>query len=230
MVDLFDEGGDFAVAMSVSTPVDSIDTVQLDHVRAFVLEDRPAGEVTVIDAGFPDDGAELASLLESEYGGVDRLVVSHGDEGHFGGVPALMEAFDPELLVPGGSRGFYDALDYDADDHFGDGDRLPGGIRVVQIPGHTVANSSFLLEEESVLIACDSLEGSDRRGLPPGYLVPPAEQFNDYSHAAAERNLGKLFDHEISTVLVSHGSHVTDDPLAKLDDWLLNREWTLTYE
>jgi hypothetical protein len=29
---------------------------------------------------------------------------------------------------------------------------------------------------------------------------------------------------------VSHGSHVVEDPLEKLDDWLLNREWDLTYE
>jgi len=216
--------------MSINSPIESVDTVQLEHVRVFVLEDRPTGTVTVIDAGFPNDGEDLAATLESEYGGVDRLIVSHGDEGHFGGVPALMEAFDPELLVPGGSRGFYDALDYNADDHFGDGDVLPGGIRVVRIPGHTVANSSFLLEGESTLIACDSLEGSDRRGLPAGHLVPPAAQFNDYSHAAAERNLGKLFEHDIETVLVSHGSHVVEDPLEKLDDWLLNREWDLTYE
>ena len=121
-------------------------------------------------------------------------------------------------------------IDVEADGHFADGDVLPGGLRVVQVPGHTVANSAFLLEDRGILIAGDVLEGSDRRGLPPGYLVPPAEQFNDYSHAAAERNLGKLFDHEISTVLVSHGSHVTDDPLAKLDGWLLDREWALTYE
>ncbi|MFA1610660.1 MBL fold metallo-hydrolase [Halobellus rubicundus] len=215
--------------MSVESPADGVGVVQLDHVRVFVLEDRPAGDVTVIDAGFPDDGEDVVSTLESEYGGVDRLIVSHGDEGHFGGVPALMEAFDPELLVPGGCKGFYDALDYDADHHFSHDERLDGGVRVIQVPGHTAANSSFLLEDEGVLIAGDVLEGSDRRGLPAGYLVPPAAEFADAGHAAAERNLGRLFEYDIETVLVSHGSHVYDDPLGKLDDWLLNREWSLTY-
>ncbi|WP_081443454.1 hypothetical protein [Haloterrigena turkmenica] len=59
--------------------------------------------------------------------------------------------------------------------------------------------------------------------------MPPAEQFNDDSHAAAERNLVKLFDYEIDAVLVHHGTSVHEDPLEKLNDWLLDREWTLTY-
>jgi len=28
---------------------------------------------------------------------------------------------------------------------------------------------------------------------------------------------------------VSHGTHVEDDPLGKLDDWLIDRQWTLSY-
>ncbi|MFB6251062.1 MAG: MBL fold metallo-hydrolase [Halobellus sp.] len=169
-------------------------------------------------------------MLESEYGGLDRLIVSHDDEGRFVSVPALLEAFDPELLGPGGSPSFYVALDYNADAHFSDGDELLGGIRTVQVPDHTVANSSFLFEEESVLIACDSLEASGRRGLPLGYKLPPGEQFTDYSHATAERNPGKCFDYDVETVLVSHGSHSLAEPGEKLDDWLLNREWNLTYD
>ncbi len=67
--------------------------------------------------------------------------------------------------------------------------------------------------------ACSSPETSSevpRRGLPAGYLVPPAEQCNDHSHAEAERTLGKLFEYDISTILASHGSHVTEDPLGEV--------------
>lgn len=215
--------------MSVTEVVDDVYTVQFEHVRVFVLDGYPAGETTLVDTAFPADGDELVEVLETEFGGVDRVLISHGDEGHFGGTPAVVDAFDPELAVPGGAKGFYDALDLNADRHFSDGDRLDGGIRVVQVPGHTPANSGFLLEESNTFIAGDVLEGSDRRGLPAGYLVPPAEQFNDYSHAAAERNLAALFDHEIDAVLVSHGSHVHDDPLGKLDAWLIDRAWTLEH-
>lgn len=222
-------GTDPSNAMSVSEIADGIHAIEFDHIRVFVLEDRPDGTVTLVDAAFPDDGEELADVLESEFGGLDRLLITHGDEGHFGGVPALVDRFDPELAVPAGAKGFYEALDVDPDVEFVDGDPLAGGIRAIEVPGHTVATTAFLLEDDRTLIAGDTLEGSDRRGLPPGYLVPPAEQFNDDSHAAAERNLIKLFDYEIDAVLVHHGTSVHEDPLEKLNDWLLDREWTLTY-
>lgn len=215
--------------MSTTKVADGVHTIQLEHVRVFVLEDRPQGEVTIVDAGFPEDGEELVQTLEEEFGGVDRIIITHGDEGHFGGLPALSEVFDPVVAVPGGAKGFHDALDEEVDIHFSDGDSLEGDIRIIQVPGHTVANSALLLEEQETLIAGDVLEGADRRGLPAGYLVPPAAQFNDYSHATAERNLGKLFEHDIETVLVSHGSHVYENPLEKLDDWLLDRQWSLEY-
>ncbi|WP_042662067.1 MBL fold metallo-hydrolase [Haloferax sp. ATB1] len=215
--------------MTVTAVADGVYTIQFDHVRVFVLEDRPTGTTTLVDAAFPDDGDELVSVLGSEFGGVDRLIITHGDEGHFGGTPAVLDAFDPELLVPGGAKGFYDALDVEADRHLRHDEVLDGGIRIVQVPGHTVANSGLLLEDEGLFIAGDVLEGSDRRGLPPGFLVPPAAQFNDLSHEEAERNLIKLFDYDIERVLVSHGSHVAEDPLGKLDDWLIDRQWTLSY-
>lgn len=215
--------------MSVANVADGIHTVQFDHVRVFVLEDRPQGQTTLVDAAFPEDGAELVDVLDEEFGGVDRVVITHGDEGHFGGTPDVVDAFDPELLVPGGARGFHDVLDLRVDAHISDGDLLDGDLRVVQVPGHTIATTGLLLEADGLFIAGDILEGSDRRGLPAGYLVPPAEQFNDHSHAAVERNLVKLFEHDIETVLVSHGSHVYEAPLEKLNDWLIDREWDLQY-
>lgn len=216
--------------MTVRALTDGIYAIEFDHVRVFVLRDRPEGTITLVDAAFPDDGEKLASILEAEFGGLDRVLITHGDEGHFGGLPALVERFDPELAVPAGATHFYESLDVRPDVEFVDGDLLDGNVRAIEIPGHTVATTAFLLEDDRTLISGDALEGSDRRGLPPGYLVPPAEQFNDYSHAAAERNLVKLFDYEIETVLVHHGTSVDDDPLEKLNDWLLDREWTLTYD
>ncbi|NUC73224.1 hypothetical protein HTZ84_13035 [Haloterrigena sp. SYSU A558-1] len=59
--------------------------------------------------------------------------------------------------------------------------------------------------------------------------MPPAERFDDGGHAVSERNLVKLFDYEIDAVLVRHGTSVREESLEKLDDRLLDREWTLTY-
>nr|WP_226040286.1 MBL fold metallo-hydrolase [Natrinema sp. DC36] len=218
------------VRISVQEITDGIHAIEFDHIRVFALEDRPDDTVTLVDAAFPDDGEELAEIVESEFGGLNRVIITHGDEGHFGGVPALLDRFEPELSVPAGAEHFYEALDVDPDVEFGDEDRLDGNIRAIEIPGHTVATTALLLEDDETVIAGDALEGSDRRGLPPGYLVPPAEQFNDDSHAAAERNLVKLFDYDIDAILVHHGTSVHEDPLGKLTDWLLDREWTLAYD
>lgn len=216
--------------MSVTKLSSGIHAIEFDHIRVFVLEDRPDGTITLVDAAFPGDGEKLASILESEFGDLDRVLITHGDEGHFGGLPALLEHFDPKLAVPAGAKHFYESLDVRPDVEFVDGDLLEGNVRAIEIPGHTVATTAFLLEDDRTLISGDTLEGSDRRGLPPGYLVPPAEQFNDYSHAAAERNLVKLFEYDVETVLVHHGTSVHEEPLEKLNDWLLDREWTLTYD
>lgn len=215
--------------MTVRELSDGIHAIEFDHIRVFVLEDRPDGTVTLVDAAFPDDGETLAEIIETEFDGLDRVLITHGDEGHFGGVPALIDRFDPKLAVPAGAKHFSEAIGVVPDVEFVDEDRLDGSIRAIEIPGHTEATTALLLEDDETLIAGDVLEGSDRRGLPPGYLVPPAEQFNDYSHAAAERNLVKLFDYDIETVLVHHGTSVYEDPLGKLNDWLLDREWTLAY-
>lgn len=206
--------------MSVSEIVDGIRAIEFDHSRVFVLEDRPEGTVTLVDAAFPDDGEELADVLEAAFGALDRILVTHGDEGHFGGVPAPVERFEPELVVPAGTKGFYEALDVDSDVEFVDEDLLASKVRAIEIPGHTVATTAFLPEDDQTLIAGDTPEGADRRGLPPGYLVAPAEQFNDYSHVAAQRNLVKPFDYEIDAVLAHHGTSVREDPLEKLNDWL----------
>ncbi|WP_226377495.1 MBL fold metallo-hydrolase [Haloterrigena turkmenica] len=60
--------------------------------------------MTLVDAAFPDDGERLADVIEAEFGGLDRILVTHGDEGHFGGVPVLIERFAPKLAVPAGGR------------------------------------------------------------------------------------------------------------------------------
>lgn len=216
--------------MSVTQLSSGIHAIEFDHIRVFVLEDRPDGTITLVDAAFPEDGEKLASILESEFGGLDRVLITHGDEGHFGGLPTLLARFDPEVVVPAGAKHFYESLDVRPDVEFVDGELLEGNVRAIEIPGHTVATTAFFLEGDRTLISGDALEGSDRRGLPPGYLVPPAEQFNDYSHAAAERNLTRLFDYDIETVLVHHGTSVDEEPLEKLNDWLVDREWTLTYD
>jgi len=92
------------------------------------------------------------------------------------------------------------------------------------VPGHTEATSALLLEDRGILVSGDALDGSDRAGVPAGYLLPPPALFNE-DHAAAELNLYDLLQYDFETVLVFHGSNVFEDPKGKLDDFLVEREW-----
>lgn len=215
--------------MSASNVTEGIDQVQFDNVRVLVLEDVPEGMTTLVDTAFDENGEELVEILEERYGTIDRVIITHGDHGHHGGLGHVMEAFSPELLMPADESKLYDHLeeegyDFQPDVAYEDDDVLDGDIRVIQVPGHTEATSALLLEDRDILISGDTLDGADRGGLPAGYLLPPPALFND-DHRAAELNLYNLLAHEFDTLLVFHGSHVFEDPKRKLDDFLVEREW-----
>ncbi|ADB59724.1 beta-lactamase domain protein [Haloterrigena turkmenica DSM 5511] len=215
--------------MTLSNVTDGIDQVQFDHVRVLVLEDVPEGQTTLVDTAFDENGEELVETLEAEYGDIDRVILTHGDHGHHGGLEHVMDAFDPKLVMPADESKLYEhfeeaGLDIEPDVAYEDGDLLEGDIRVIQVPGHTEATSALLLEERGVLISGDALDGSDRGGMPPGYLLPPPALFN-IDHEAAELNLYDLLGYDFDTVLVFHGSHVFENPKQKLDDFLVEREW-----
>jgi glyoxylase-like metal-dependent hydrolase (beta-lactamase superfamily II) len=215
--------------MSLSEATEGIDQIQFENVRVLVLRDVPEGQTTLVDTAFRENGDELVRILEDEYGTVDRVIITHGDHGHHGGLKHVMDAFSPELLMPADETKLYTHLeeegyDIEPDVAYEDGDLLEGDIRVIQVPGHTEATSALLLEDRGILISGDTLDGSDRGGLPAGYLLPPPALFND-DHRAAELNLYNLLKHDFQTLLVFHGSHVFDDPKGKLDDFLVEREW-----
>lgn len=199
--------------------VDNVHEIQLEYVRVFVLEDTPPGSVTLVDTGFERTADELVETLQEEVGTVDRVILTHDGGDHYGGLDRVVDAFDPTLCASPAESTLLDAIDHEPDVAFEDGDVLDGGIEVIQVPGHSPAPSALLLRDSETLISGDALDGADRRGLPEGYLLPPPETFN-HDHAAAERNLADLLDYEFDTVLVFHGSHVTEDAKAKLERYV----------
>lgn len=215
--------------MSVSNITDGIDQIQFKHVRVLVLKDLPEGKTTLVDTAFDENGEKLVETLKKEYGTIDRVIITHGDHGHHGGLNYVMEAFSPELAMPADETKLYTHLeeegyDFDPDITYEDDDMLSGNIRVIQVPGHTEATSALFLEDRGILISGDTLDGADRGGLPAGYLLPPPALFND-DHEAAELNLYNLLKYDFHTLLVFHGSHVFDNPKQKLDNFLVEREW-----
>lgn len=215
--------------MSVSNVTEGIDQIQFENVRVLVLKDVPEGETTLVDTAFKENGEQLVETLQEEYGTIDRVILTHGDHGHHGGLGHVIDAFSPKLAMAANETKLHthleeEGIDYEPDVVFEDGDLLDGNVRVIQVPGHTEAPSALLLEDRGILISGDALDGSDRGGLPAGYLLPPPALFND-DHEAAELNLYNLLEYDFDTVLVFHGSHVFENPKQKLDDFLVEREW-----
>ncbi|RRJ29517.1 MBL fold metallo-hydrolase [Halocatena pleomorpha] len=216
--------------MGVSNVLKGIDQIQFEHVRVFVLKDVPnEGDTTLVDTAFNENGEELVEMLRSEYGTVDRVILTHGDHGHHGGLAHVVDAFSPTIAMPANETKLYDHLEeaelnIEPDVAYEDGDTLEGNIRIIQVPGHTEATSALLLEDRNILISGDVLDGADRGELPAGYLLPPPALFND-SHEDAELNLYNLLEYDFDTLLVFHGSHVFENPKEKLDNFLVEREW-----
>lgn len=198
---------------------DGVFDIELEYVRVFVLEDRPAGTTTLVDTGFDRTADLLVETLRDAVGDVDRVILTHAGGDHYGGLDAVMDAFDPQLLAAADETELLEAIDHEPDVTFAHGDVLEGDVEVVQVPGHSVCPSALLLRDLGALISGDVLDGADRRGLPEGYLLPPPETFN-HDHAAAERNLATLLDYDFDAVFVFHGSHVFSDAKGKLERYL----------
>lgn len=174
---------------------------------------------TLFDAGFADTTDELFAGIEESGLVPERVIVTHEDPDHTGGLSAVVDRYDIETWAP--------AADADAivsnwgvtvDHRFEDGDEI-GPWTVVHCAGHTPGASALVDESEALAVTGDVVFGSDVRGLPPGFLVTPPDHYSD-DIGAAERNLEKLLAYEIDIALVSHGTAVVKDADEKLERYV----------
>jgi len=164
---------------------------------------------TLVDAGFADTVDVVADALESLGITPERIVITHGDPDHVGGLAGLVERFDLETWVPEGVD-----VDVEVDHRFADGDRV-GPFTAVHVPGHTAAHHTLVDEAAGVAVLGDAVFGSDARGLPPGYFVLPTAYYSA-DVATADESLPRLLDYEFDVGLVYHGSSVTEGAREKI--------------
>lgn len=174
--------------------------------RVFLFDgERP----TLVDAGLPDTTDVVAERLDDLGVAPERLVVTHGDPDHAGGLPDLAARYDLETWVPEGTT-----LEGEPDHRYGHGDRV-AGFTAVHVPGHTPDHHALVQSDGGVAVLGDAVFGSDSRGLPEGYFVlPPAYYSADLN--AADENLERLLDYEFDVGLVFHGASVTEGAGEKL--------------
>lgn len=182
-------------------------------IRAYLLE--ADGEATLIDVGFEETTDRLFAELDERGVEPDRVVITHYDGDHVGGLSAVAERFEPTVYLPEPTEG----ADVSPPDDvrvsaYRDGDEV-GPFEAVHLPGHCPENHGLVDESRGLAVAGDAVSGSDQRGLPAGYPILPPAVFSDDLNRA-EGSLERLLDYEFETLLVFHGSPIEADARAKL--------------
>ena len=185
---------------------------------------------TLIDTGFAKDASTiLESLRRNKVAlhAIRRIIVTHADPDHSGGVPQIKRATQAEVVCHAVEKEF---LEHPNRRHVGawymrvplmlaaaipsyhqravvpdvlvvDGQSLPEGFIVVHTPGHSPGHISLLHRERRLLVAGDALSNRDGRLRIPttGYTSDPLN---------AQRSIWKLakrYGDDFETVVFGHG-------------------------
>ena len=163
--------------------------------NTYILVD--GDEVTVIDAGLPRSQKKILAYISSlgkRAEDVKRIIITHADLDHFGGLAALQaetgartyasrteagamaQGKSSRQIRPSGFslrrvlfallQPFVKATPVRIDEILAEGDALPvvGGLRVLETPGHTPGHISLFAPSANILFCGDSMV-SDGKGL-----------------------------------------------------------------
>lgn len=204
------------------------------RIRAFLFDDG-----TLVDTGLPDTTDALLAGIDETGIPVERVVVTHADADHVGGVDAVVETHDPTVYLPVGADPDVAST---VDHYYGNGDEV-GRFEAVHVPGHRGHQHALVDEARSarrsasgssadgpgdpnddeplgVAVLADALSGADQRGLPAGHFhLPPGKYTDDLNRA--EDSLERLLEYEFAVGLVFHGSSVLSGADERLADYVL---------
>ena len=186
------------------------------------------GEETVLfGTGFEAGVDRLIEQLDA-LGGVDVVVVEHGDPDHFDALPSLVEEYDPTVAIP--------AQDADALEEFGVGvepdvelehGETHWGVETIHVPGHTPGNMSFLHEDSGTLFVGDTFVHKNSFAAAPGEWsgeVAPIKPGLNADNEAARANIADLLDYEFEVALVTHGLNVYEDAHGEVETLVADLE------
>ena len=187
---------------------------RLAHAKVWYLD----AEDLLVDTGLASEWETLETFLEG-VGGPSRVLITHSHGDHVGNLERVVERYDPTVLYPANEPIDDAPLTEEDVTRVSDGEVLGDGVRAIEVPGHTPGICAVYLEDSRTLLASDVLDGSDRRGLVPGYLLPPPAVYT-WDSGKAESNLTKLLDFDFETAVVTHGTNVDSEARLKLERFL----------
>ena len=170
----------------------------------------PAAGAVVIDPG-PEHEDHLNRLAEEAraWGGLQRILITHGHADHNEGARALASLTGAPVLA--WSREGTPA----ADQELSDGQVIdcgPDRLQVLYTPGHRFDHVCFLLEKARLLFAGDLVAG-----VGTVVILPPEGNIGEYL-----ASLRRLLALDLALILPAHGPAVTE-PRAKLQEYIDHR-------
>ncbi len=180
-----------------------VDGMKNGIVNAYVWE-RPDGGLTLIDAGMPADAPKILAFLQTlGQGRLDRIIVTHGDIDHVGGLAALQAATGARVichavekavvegrqmramgdsLVARAYGPFFDLVTrtflryrpvQQVDELVLDKQLLAEGLQVVHVPGHTPGQIALFEPQRGILVAADALSNRQDKLGLPSAIATP---------------------------------------------------------
>ncbi len=187
--------------MQVQPGIEYVDDTSPAHI--YVLDD--GGEITLIDAGLPNEAPKVLGYLERTGrtpAQVKRIVLTHRHGDHAGAAGELVKATGAELYAHedeaaalASQEGMPKAIH-----RLADGDVVPvfEGLRAVEVPGHTTGHLCFYLPQRKVLFTGDAL-------INRGTLTGPVAQYTADLTSAHKALRDKIAPLDIETLCVAHG-------------------------
>ena len=200
--------------------------------NAYLIVD-PDG-LTLIDAGLARSGKKILrhiAELGHSPGDLRRIIITHADGDHVGGLAALKEAsgarvyaspveaeaiaagrMSRELKLRGVQKWLYGlvsplfkARPAAVEELVSDGQELPvlGGLRVVETPGHTPGHISLFAPSAGILFTGDSL-------ISDGERLRPSQGINTWDEARAAESVKRQAALNPHIVCAGHGPVLRD--------------------
>ena len=117
---------------------------------AFLVHDAQTGETTLIDV---PEAAPILAELDRRGWRLSRVLLTHHHWDHVDGLPGLLAAAPAPVFGAAADAHRLPPLDH----AIAPGDHLPGGIVVLDAPGHTLGHVAFHLPAAAALFSADSL-------------------------------------------------------------------------